>query len=121
MPPCVTRSAASLHPMTRQSAVSQCAIPEWIGTPYYPPSAAVRADGRGSVVYASWNGSTQTRAWQVLAGSSPDSLTVVVGHAPRSGFETAVTTTATGPYFQVRAVDASGRVLKESKVVRRPS
>ncbi|MEV8063537.1 arylsulfotransferase family protein [Streptomyces antimycoticus] len=94
---------------------------EWIGTPYYPPSAAVRADGRGSVVYASWNGSTQTRAWQVLAGSSPDSLTVVVGHAPRSGFETAVTTTATGPYFQVRAVDASGRVLKESKVVRRPS
>ncbi|MER7468146.1 arylsulfotransferase family protein [Streptomyces sp. NPDC097981] len=93
---------------------------EWIGTPYYPPSAAARAGGGGSVVYASWNGSTQTRAWQVLAGPDPDSLSAVVGHAPRSGFETAITTNNPGPYFQVRALDARGMVLKASKVVRRP-
>ncbi|WP_331743740.1 arylsulfotransferase family protein (plasmid) [Streptomyces sp. NBC_01136] len=90
---------------------------QWIGTPYYPPSAAARADGGGGVVYASWNGSTQTRAWRVLAGSDPRSLSVVVGHAPRSGFETAVTTNAPGPYFQVEALNAQGKVLGTSHVV----
>ncbi|MFD9968742.1 arylsulfotransferase family protein [Streptomyces sp. NPDC059011] len=94
---------------------------EWIGTPYYPPNAAARASGGDSVVYASWNGSTQTRAWQVLAGPDPDDLSVVVRHAPRSGFETAITTSDPGPYFQVKALDARGRVLKVSKVVRRTS
>ena len=46
---------------------------EWVGTPYYPPRAAARTAGRHTVVYASWNGSTQTRAWQVLAGRTPRS------------------------------------------------
>ncbi|MCM2580154.1 hypothetical protein [Streptomyces meridianus] len=69
-------------------------------------------------MYASWNGSTETRAWQVLAGSDPDSLSVVVRRAERSGFETAVPTTARGPYFQVRALDGTGKVLRSSKVVR---
>jgi hypothetical protein len=91
---------------------------KWIGTPYYPPSAAARSAGGHSVVYASWNGSTQTSAWQVLAGSDPKSLSVVVGHALRSGFETAVTTPTPGPYFQVRALDAKGRVIGESRVVK---
>ncbi|MET7380490.1 arylsulfotransferase family protein [Streptomyces sp. NPDC005526] len=92
----------------------------WIGTPYYPPSAAARAHGGGNVVYASWNGSTQTRAWRVLAGSDPHSLSVVVKHAPRSGFETAVTTKSPGPYFQVKALNARGRVLGTSRVVTLP-
>ncbi|MER6123543.1 arylsulfotransferase family protein [Streptomyces sp. NPDC001795] len=92
---------------------------EWVGTPYYPPSAAARREGAHSVVYASWNGSTRTRAWQVLAGPGPRALSVVVAHAARSGFETAVTTDSPGPYFQVRALDAAGRVLRSSKVVKR--
>ncbi|MHB9858012.1 arylsulfotransferase family protein [Streptomyces sp. YIM S03343] len=92
---------------------------EWIGTPYYPPSAAARADGRGSVVYASWNGSTQTRSWQVLAGPDPDSLSVVLRHVDRSGFETAVRTDNTGPYFRVRALDAAGKILRASPIVKR--
>ncbi|MGR3934537.1 arylsulfotransferase family protein [Streptomyces sp. BRA346] len=90
----------------------------WVGTPYYRPAAAVRASGPHSVVYASWNGSTRTRAWQVLAGPNPRSLSVVVGHARRTGFETAVTTPAHGPYFQVRALEAAGKVLRASKVVK---
>ncbi|WP_205801670.1 arylsulfotransferase family protein [Micromonospora thermarum] len=89
---------------------------EWIGTPYYSPSVAVRADGGQSVVYASWNGSTQTAAWQVLAGPNPDSLSVVVGHASRVGFETAIATGSRGPYFQVRALDEAGNVLGASAV-----
>ncbi|QKV90690.1 aryl-sulfate sulfotransferase [Streptomyces sp. NA02950] len=90
----------------------------WVGTPYYPPKAAARTADGHSVVYASWNGSTQTRAWRVLAGPDPRSLSVVVRHAPRSGFETAVTTRSRGPYFQVKALDASGKVLRASHVVK---
>jgi hypothetical protein len=89
----------------------------WVGKPYYPPSAAAKTDNGNSVVYASWNGSTQTRAWRVLAGPDPDSLSVVVRHAERTGFETAVRTADRGPYFQVEALDDEGHVLKSSDVV----
>ncbi|MEV6812714.1 arylsulfotransferase family protein [Micromonospora sp. NPDC051296] len=91
---------------------------EWVGTPYYPPSVAVRREGAQSVVYASWNGSTQTRAWQLLAGPDPESLAVVVEHAMRTGFETTVGTVNAGPYFQVRALDQDRTVLSTSAVVR---
>lgn len=91
---------------------------DWVGAPDYPPTAAARLSGGQSVVYASWNGSTQTRAWQVLAGPDPDSLSVVVARVNRSGLETAVPTTSPGPYFQVRALDAVGNVLGTSTVVR---
>lgn len=88
----------------------------WVGKPYYPPSAAARARGGRSVVHASWNGSTETRGWQLLAGPHPRSLRVV-GRAPRTGFETALATANPGPYFQVRALDAHGRVLGASRIV----
>jgi len=90
----------------------------WVGTPFYPPSAAARAVSGHRVVYASWNGSTQMRAWQVLAGPNPGSLSVVIRHARRSGFETAVVTSNRGPYFQVRALSATGKVLGASRVVK---
>ncbi len=80
----------------------------WVGKPHYPPSAAARTDGGNSVVYASWNGSTQTTAWRVLAGPDPASLAVVVRHARRTGFETAVPTDGPGPYFRVQALDDKG-------------
>ncbi|MFG2096279.1 arylsulfotransferase family protein [Streptomyces sp. NPDC048612] len=89
----------------------------WVGRPYYPPSAAARAGGGRHVVYASWNGSTETRRWQLLAGPRPHSLRVVRGRVPRTGFETALATADRGPYFQVRALDAHGRVLGTSKIV----
>ncbi|MFF3685954.1 arylsulfotransferase family protein [Streptomyces sp. NPDC002187] len=92
----------------------------WVGKPYYPPSAAARAGDRNSVIYASWNGSTQTKAWRVLAGPDPGSLSVVVRHAERTGFETAIPTDDRGPYFQVKALDAKGHVLKSSDVVTLP-
>jgi hypothetical protein len=91
----------------------------WVGLPLTRPAAAVREVDGAQVVYASWNGSTETVAWRLLAGSTPCDLKPVLT-AARSGFETALTTTSDGPFFQVQALDAQGHVLQTSSVVRAP-
>jgi hypothetical protein len=92
----------------------------WVGTPAHPPSLAL-APGPGGVqtAYASWNGATQVASWQLLAGATPSSLTVVA-QSPRSGFETAIALPAglPGPYVAVQALDASGHALGASTPVR---
>lgn len=87
----------------------------WSGQPARPPDIAVRRSGGAATVYASWNGATAVASWQVLSGSSPSSLAPVAG-AARAGFETAIGAPG-GPYFAVRALDASGRVLGTSSTV----
>lgn len=88
----------------------------WVGTPYYPPRIAAISSKGQTTVYASWNGATETRAWQVFSGASPGSLSLAKT-AAKSGFETAVPVTGAGRYFQVRALDARGRVIGISSVV----
>ena len=90
----------------------------WTGMPFYPPSAAVRALHRRVVVYASWNGSTQTRAWQVLAGPRRHVRCVVVRFARRTGFQTAIRVRSHWRYFRVRAIGSHGEVLGTSPVVK---
>lgn len=90
---------------------------EWKGKPCYPPSLAVICQRGKVAVYASWNGSTETASWQVWAGPSKNTLELITT-APKTGFETAITVKAQGPYFQVKAIDAKGRVLGSSKVIR---
>jgi hypothetical protein len=67
-------------------------------------------------VYASWNGDTRTASWQVLAGPSAQQLAPVAS-APRSGFETAITTPAHEPFVAVQALDATGAVLGTSPTI----
>jgi hypothetical protein len=89
----------------------------WVGLPLSKPvAAAVNASGQ-TTVYASWNGSTQTVAWKLLAGPNRASLKPV-SITPRSGFETAIATTAAGPYYEVKALGAGGKVLSASTVIR---
>src|SRR5699024_6287069 len=77
---------------------------EWVGLSLDPTDIAVNALRKGGVmVYASWNGSTETVAWQVQAGSTPYTMSKIVSYAPRTGFETAINTQSDGPYFQVNA------------------
>ena len=90
----------------------------WIGLPSYPPSAAARVVHRHIVVYASWNGSTQTRAWQVLAGPRGHVRFAVVRYARRTGFETAIRVRSRGSVFRVRAIGPHGRVLGTSRVTK---
>jgi Arylsulfotransferase (ASST) len=89
----------------------------WVGLPLTKPSVAATDANGQTTVYASWNGSTQTTAWEVLAGRTRTSLTPVSTTA-RSGFETAITTTTAGPFYEVKALNANGKVLKTSAVVR---
>jgi len=88
----------------------------WVGTPHYPPSIAVESAGGTTTVYASWNGSTETNRWQVLSGNSADKLSPVKA-ADKAGFETAISLTDGSSYFQIKALDAKGRVIGESKIV----
>jgi hypothetical protein len=89
----------------------------WAGVPLTKPSlAAVAANGQ-TTVYASWNGSTATHAWELLAGPNRSSLSQV-SITPRAGFETAIATTAAGPFFEVKALDADGKTLNTSAVIR---
>jgi hypothetical protein len=91
----------------------------WVGTPFYPPSGAVRVRHGRTTVYASWNGATQVVAWRVLAGADARHLKAVTRTA-RRGFETAITLPA-GAYkvFRVQALGARGQVLGASAVFSR--
>ena len=75
---------------------------------------SVSADGR--TVYASWNGATAVADWRVLAGPSASALKPVAS-APRSGFETAISTAQHGAVVEVQALDQAGHVLGSSAPV----
>jgi Arylsulfotransferase (ASST) len=91
----------------------------WVGNPYYPPSIAARTVDGQTTIYASWNGSTETASWQVYGGAAPASLSLLTT-AAKSGFETAISVAAAGPYFQVKALGNQGQVLGISKITRLP-
>jgi hypothetical protein len=88
----------------------------WSGQPKRPPDvAAVTRKGR-TTVYASWNGATDVLSWQVLAGESAGTMSVVTT-VPRTSFETAIRLGRAAPHVAVRAVSDSGSVVGTSKTV----
>lgn len=85
----------------------------WVGSPARPPSGAVRKVKHGVLVFAGWNGSTETVKWRVLAGRDASHLAVVATKA-RNGFETAIPLKASFKKYKVESLDASGHVLRIS-------
>jgi hypothetical protein len=79
----------------------------WVGRPDGKPALAVK-DGR---LYASWNGSTETRSWRVLSGGSSRTIS-------RRGFETEIALPRGAKSVAVAALDAAGRTLATSDTVR---
>ena len=73
--------------------------------------------GDSPVGYVSWNGATQVASWRLLAGPSAARLTPVSTVA-RGGFETALSLTGTGPWFEAQALARGGEVLGSSAPVR---
>jgi hypothetical protein len=100
------------------SSSYRCYRMPWVGRPAERPAIASEAVAGGTLqAWASWNGDTEVATWRMLAGPSKRSLSVV-GSAPRSGFETAVTATAAGPLVAMEGLDASGNVLGRTAVTR---
>jgi len=91
----------------------------WIGLPDYLPSIALQSTNGQTNVYASWNGSTQTAAWQVLAGQSANDLSVLVPNVSKDGFETTIPIASQALFFQVKALDSIGNILGVSEVIQR--
>ena len=88
---------------------------QWSGRPLRPPDVAAAGDPYGGMtVYASWNGATGVRAWQVLAGASPGRL-LPVAVVPRDGFETRARV-GRAAYAAVSALDENGTELARSAV-----
>ena len=87
----------------------------WSGQPAEPPAILAKTTGATTAVYASWNGATTVVSWQLLIGPSAAHLTAV-STTPKRGFETTIPAPS-APFFQVRALSASGRVLGTSKAV----
>ena len=90
----------------------------WTGMPATKPAVAARRTRAGRMlVYASWNGATEVARWQVLAGRSAKRLRGVASKA-RDGFETEIAAKSRASHVAVRALDARGNVLGESRAVR---
>ena len=91
----------------------------WAATPARPPAIATarRRSGRGTIVYASWNGATGYAAWVVRAGADSMSLRRTA-LKPRAGFETAIEIAQTSGYVEAMALDRAGRVLARSAPVK---
>jgi len=87
----------------------------WVGLPLTAP-AAVRLVNGSPVVYASWNGSTETVAWRLLAGPNPVALSPV-STTSRTGFETTLAAPTSSRFYQLQALDAQGQVLGTSHIL----
>jgi hypothetical protein len=86
----------------------------WTGRPRTPPAVAVK----GKKVYVSWNGATEVRKWQLLAGPDKKALRPV-RTVRKKGFETAIPLSGDAPWVAVRALDRRDRSLAKSATVRR--
>ncbi|MFL5780358.1 MAG: arylsulfotransferase family protein [Thermoleophilaceae bacterium] len=88
----------------------------WRGTPRRRPAVAVRRDGHGGVrVFASWNGATEVRSWELLAGPHAGGLRPAARER-RLGFETTLRLRHRPRFVAVRALGADGQPLRESRV-----
>jgi hypothetical protein len=84
----------------------------WVGHPLRPPAVAVV----GRTLYASWNGATQLKRWQLLTGATKAALRPA-GIVSTNGFETRIPLRVRTGWVAVRALDARGHPLQRSAAV----
>jgi hypothetical protein len=86
----------------------------WIGRPRSRPAVALDGDR----IFASWNGATEVRRWQLLGGATRDDLQPITT-APRRSFETEIPLPRRVEYVAVRALDRANRSMARSDTLRR--
>jgi hypothetical protein len=81
-----------------------------------PALVASREDGEVTA-FASWNGTTTTRSWALMAGSRKGHLGKVAS-GPKRNFEVKLKAKTDAPLVRVLALDAKGKVIGTSPIVR---
>ena len=88
----------------------------WVAMPSSSPTATAQTNGDGTTtVHAVWNGATEVATWNVLGGSSADSL-APIATMPWNGLDTSTVVKGGSDYVQVLAVSATGVTLGTSAV-----
>ncbi|HET9023789.1 MAG TPA: arylsulfotransferase family protein [Burkholderiaceae bacterium] len=90
---------------------------EWHATPDSDPAIFARVRAGRVAAYVSWNGATEVASWRLMGGPDPDHLSPI-GTAPRTDFETKLGFDGTPAYVQAQALDASGKVIGLSAVIK---
>jgi hypothetical protein len=90
----------------------------WVGRPDGAPAMAAARSGHRVSVWASWNGATEIRRWQVLAGGAADALAPVGRPVAFQDLETRMAVRTDQPWIAVRALAGDGSVLGTSKPAR---
>ena len=91
----------------------------WHGHPHEPPAIAVTRDRKNHerTLFASWNGSTETRRWLVQVGPTARDLRPI-GVARHRGFETAIRLGRLTGHVAVSALDETDNLLSTSRAVK---
>ena len=88
-----------------------------MATPQTSPTLAVQITSSSKVAaFASWNGATAVKRWELLTGPDEDKMRPI-GSARSTGFETEIDANRAGVVYAVRAIDSHGHVLATSEAV----
>jgi len=88
----------------------------WTGRPSRKPRVVARARRGAVMVYASWNGATETSYWRVLSGDARTRLQAAKT-VRRTGFETSARLAGRHRFVAVTALDRKRRPIGSSRVV----
>ncbi|MBA7495356.1 hypothetical protein ES702_05938 [subsurface metagenome] len=75
---------------------------------------AQNTNGADTVFYMSWNGCTECQSWNIYGRDSCSADWILLGNAPKTGFETNYTASGYQEFGMVEAVDGSGNGLRNS-------
>lgn len=89
----------------------------WTGLPTEEPAIVAEKTSAGAAIYVSWNGDTETAAWNFFAITDRYGSRAYLGQASRDGFETSFEVTGHS-YLTVtaEALSVSGQVLATTRV-----
>lgn len=89
----------------------------WVGMPTDPPVLVRSASAGARMLHVSWNGATEVASWRLEAGSRAGRLAPGM-RVPKRGFETKLAPPKGTRYAAIVALDAAGRPLGRSNMVR---
>jgi hypothetical protein len=89
----------------------------WTGFPNEAPAIVALEHKKGTTIYVSWNGDTETATWRFYALTSKRGAKSFLGEAARTSFETSLEVSdKAGLHVVAEAVDANGKVLRSTNI-----